>query len=213
MNLSDYNNTLVRVFCNDGASFMGPCEWYPAEYGLAEYGTEEESLQIGDTVLFADQIEEILLLRREVCIPVRDWPEAKDEIAAWFHARWGVPLAACRESIRACLGGEGAVPEWYVVVRGHTIVAGCGVIENDFHARRDLTPNVCALYVDEAYRNQGIAGYLLRYVCADMARQGVKTLYLLTGHTGFCERCGWRFLTMVRGDGGAWSRVYIHQAR
>ena len=41
------------------------------------------------------------------------------------------------------------------------------VIENDFHNRKDLTPNVCAVYVEENYRCQRIAGKLLEYVCED----------------------------------------------
>ena len=209
--LSYYNNTTVRVTCRSGDVFTGGCEWLPAEYVLHEYGWEEESLQIGDTVIYASEILTVELLRREVCIPVRDWPEASEEIAAWFHTRWGIPLEAYRESVRACLGEESGIPQWYVVVRGSDIVAGCGVIENDFHDRRDLTPNVCAVYVDEPYRNQGIACFLLQFVCEDMASTGVRTLYLLTDHTGFYERCGWEFYCMARGDDGALSRMYVHR--
>jgi len=57
-----------------------------------------------------------------------------------------------------CLEKKGAVPQWYVVVQGDKIIAGLGVIENDFHDRKDLSPNVCAVYVEEAYRCRGIAG-------------------------------------------------------
>ena len=39
--------------------------------------------------------------------------------------------------------------------------AGAGVISNDFHNRRDLAPNLCALFVEPAYRRQGIARRLL----------------------------------------------------
>lgn len=37
----------------------------------------------------------------------------------------------------------GVIPNWFI--------AGAGVIENDFHNRPDLTPNICALYVEEDY--------------------------------------------------------------
>lgn len=33
-----------------------------------------------------------------------------------------------------------------------------GSIANDFHDRKDLTPNICAVYTEEAYRGRGIAG-------------------------------------------------------
>ena len=209
--LSEYDNTVVRVLCKDGSEFTGPCEWFSPDYGL-EFRREEEGLQIGEYIIYADQIREIELLRKEICIPVRDWPEASEEIAAWFHERWNIPLEAYRESIRDCIGLENRVPQWYVVVRGQSIIGGCGVIANDFHERTDLAPNVCAVYVDEEYRKQGIAGFMLQFVCDDMAELGYRTLYLLTDHTGFYERYGWEFYCMARGNDGNMSRMYVHHA-
>ncbi len=133
--------------------------------------------------------------------------------AEWFHAKWGVPLEAYRESMGECLKRWGPVPQWYLAVDGETIIGGLGVIENDFHDRKDLSPNVCAVYVEKAHRCQGIAGRLLNHVCEDMAGMGVDTLYLLTGHTSFYERYGWEFLCMAQGDGEEKpSRIYIHRA-
>ena len=44
---------------------------------------------------------------------------------------------------------------------------------NDFHDRKDLTPNVCALYVEPELRCRGIAGQLLAHICKDMAAKGI----------------------------------------
>ena len=52
------------------------------------------------------------------------------------------------------LTGEAAVPQWYLTIRGKEIIGGLGVIENDFHDRKDLAPNVCAVYVEEPYRRR-----------------------------------------------------------
>ena len=76
------------------------------------------------------------------------------------------------------------------------------VIANDFHDRKDLTPNVCALYVEPELRRRGIAGQLLAHICKDMAAKGIGTLYLITEHTSFYERYGWKYLCMVQGDDG-----------
>lgn len=94
------------------------------------------------------------------------------------------------------------------------IVGGLGVIENDFHERKDLAPNVCAVYTEEAHRCKGIAGKLLDFVCEDMEKFGIDTLYLLTDHTSFYERYGWEFLCMVREDGKEekTARCYVHRA-
>ena len=138
-------------------------------------------------------------------------PEIKGLMAEWFHEKWGIPLEAYLESMDECLDGKITVPQWYVAVEGDKIIGGLGVIENDFHNRKDLSPNVCAVYVEDEYRCQGIAGKLLNFVCEDMKSKGIKTLYLVTDHTSFYERYGWEFLCMVQGDGEEeMTRMYIH---
>ena len=146
-------------------------------------------------------------------LPLRDRPGLKEQAVRWFHEKWGIPLQAYRESMEACLEGGSAVPQWYVALEGDRIIGGLGVIENDFHDRKDLAPNVCAVYTEADRRCRGIAGALLEYVCADMKEQGIDTLYLVTDHTSFYERYGWRFLCMVQGDGEPdLTRMYVHRA-
>ena len=77
--------------------------------------------------------------------------------------------------------------------------------------RKDLSPNVCAVYTEEEYRGQGIAGKLLNIVVDDMKSKGISPIYLITDHTGFYERYGWEFLCMVQGSDPEPSRMYIHR--
>lgn len=142
-----------------------------------------------------------------------DRPELAGRAAEWFHEKWGIPLEAYQESMAESLTGTAPVPRWYLVLVGGTIAAGAGVIENDFHDRKDLSPNVCAVYTEPAHRCRGLAGRLLDFISRDMAARGVSTLYLLTDHTGFYERYGWEYLCPAMGDGeDRPSRMYIHRA-
>ncbi len=141
-----------------------------------------------------------------------DAPEWKERAALWFHQKWNIPYSAYWESMTECLAQKSAVPQWYFAIEDGRIIGGLGVIENDFHERKDLAPNVCAVYTEPDRRGQGVAGALLRFVCADMKERGVNTLYLLTDHTGFYERYGWEFFCMVQGEGETeLSRMYIHR--
>lgn len=145
-------------------------------------------------------------------IRLTDKPEIKEQAARWFHEKWNIPLEAYLESMDDCLAQKAPVPQWYVALENDEIIGGLGVIENDFHNRKDLTPNVCAVYTEKAKRGNGIAGNLLRFVCADMKEKGISTLYLVTDHTSFYERYGWDFLCMGQGDGEPdMSRMYIHK--
>ena len=144
-------------------------------------------------------------------ITLRDKPEYKQTAAEWFNSKWGVPTEAYLECMDAYLTGETELG-WYLCLDGEKIVGGMGVIENDFHDRKDLTPNVCAVYTEEDYRKQGIAGKLLNLTVEDLRAKGISPAYLVTDHTGFYERYGWEFLCLVQGDGEPdMTRMYIHK--
>ena len=144
-------------------------------------------------------------------ITLRDRPELEKEAAEWFHAKWGVPAEAYLECMDAYLDGTTEFG-WYFCLDGDKIAGGLGVIFNDFHDRKDLNPNVCAVYTDEDYRCQGIAGNLLNLAVEDMRSKGITPLYLVTDHIGFYERYGWEFYCMAQGEGEPEkTRLYIHR--
>lgn len=140
-----------------------------------------------------------------------EMPELKERAAEWFHEKWHVPTEAYLESMEAYLKGD-KIQAWYLCLDGEKIIAGMGVIENDFHNRKDLTPNVCAVYTEPEYRCKGIAGKLLNYVVEDCRVKNISPLYLVTDHTSFYERYGWEFHCMVQCNGEIeLSRMYIHR--
>lgn len=141
-------------------------------------------------------------------IPLRDRVDMSDKAAAWFHEKWNVPEAVYLESIQDGQKNPTNVPQWYVVIDKDKIIGGFGLIDNDFHKRKDLTPNVCAVFVEEEYRNCGVAKSMLDFACKEARDMGYSNLYLITDHEQFYEKCGWDFLCMVEEDGGQLTRMY-----
>lgn len=143
-------------------------------------------------------------------VKLTERPELLEKAVEWFSSKWGVPAEAYRESMEDSMNA--AVPSWYLCLNGDSIIGGMGVIENDFHDRPDLAPNVCAVYTEPFFRGRGIAGRLLDFVVRDMHAQGIDTLYLLTDHDSFYERYGWEYFCPATGDGEEKpSRMYRHQ--
>ncbi len=144
-------------------------------------------------------------------ITLRERPQLKNYASEWFHSKWYVPKQAYLECMEAYINSETEYG-WYLCMDGEKIVGGLGVIENDFHDRKDLTPNICAVYTEEEYRCNGIAGHLLDTAVEDLRAKGISPVYLITDHTSFYERYGWEFLCMVQGDGEPhMTRMYIHR--
>ncbi len=143
-------------------------------------------------------------------VTLRERPELKDAAAKWFHEKWKVPQEAYLECMEAYLSGETEYG-WYICLDEDRIVGGLGVIENDFHDRKDLFPNICAVYTEKECRKKGIAGRLLNMAVDDLRSKGITPVYLLTDHTGFYERYGWQFHCLAQGDGEPQpSRLYVH---
>lgn len=146
-----------------------------------------------------------------IFINLRERPELMRSAAEWFSSKWGVPVEAYIECMEAYLDGRTEYG-WYLCVCGDEIAGGLGVIENDFHDRKDLAPNICAVYTEEKYRRRGIAGRLLGMAVEELRSKGISPVYLLTDHTGFYERYGWEFYCEAMGDGEERpSRLYIHK--
>ena len=139
-----------------------------------------------------------------------DYPQYKEMAAQWFSEKWQIPVEAYLDSIQISIDQKHAIPQWYIVLnKDKHLIAGAGVIDNDFHERKDLTPNLCALFVEENYRNQNIAKHILDFIREDLSNQGIQTLYLITDHTEFYEKCGWRFLMLVKDEEGEMVRMYV----
>ena len=144
-------------------------------------------------------------------ITLRERPELEDQAAEWFHSQWGVPKEAYLACMDAYLNHETEYG-WYLCLHEDRIIAGLGVIDNDCHDRKDLAPNICAVYTAEEWRRQGIAGDLLNMAVEDLRSKGISPVYLVTDHTGFYERYGWEFFCTVQCDGETQpSRMYIHR--
>lgn len=144
-------------------------------------------------------------------ISLREKPELKTAAADWFHSKWSVPTEAYLECMNEYLDHNKEYG-WYLCLEGDQIVAGMGVIENDFHDRKDLKPNVCAVYTEEEYRGKGIAGKLLNMTVEDLRSKGITPVYLVSDHIGFYEKYGWEYLCSVQGDDEPeMTRMYIHR--
>lgn len=144
---------------------------------------------------------------RWICL--RDEPQWAQRACRWYSEKWGITLRAYEESVEICLRQKTGIPQWYLAAtETGRIAGGLGVIENDFHTRADLTPNVCAVFVEPEFRGKGLARKMLDNVCRDMARMGQTDLYLLTDHTDFYEKLGWHFLENIRENSGDIARCY-----
>ena len=86
---------------------------------------------------------------------------------------------------------------------GTGVIGGLGVIANNFHRRTDLTPKICAVYVEPRARGRGVARALIDRVCAELSAAGWERVCLITGHD-----C---FYGMAEENDGGWIQMYVRR--
>ena len=107
-----YEEKMIRLTDNQGNTFTGVADTFPAEYGEHEYGTEEEGIKLGDTIIFRSQIRKVEFLptyeEAVATIPLGRYCHFKgneyEVIAIARHSETAEPMVVYR-----ALYGEGGV--------------------------------------------------------------------------------------------------------
>lgn len=144
-------------------------------------------------------------------INLRQQPERIEQSAEWFYENWKVPKETYLEWMGDYLSGKTEYG-WYLCMDGDKIAGGLGVIENDFHKRKDLAPNITCVYVEPNYRRQGIVSRLLDMAVEELRSKGISPVYLITADGEFYESLGWEFQCIVEGDEECEiAKLYMHR--
>jgi GNAT superfamily N-acetyltransferase len=143
-------------------------------------------------------------------IAVRENPKYANQAAAYFSAAFGLPQRLYDDSIAHSLTTDSALPRWYLMLKGESVVGCYGLITNDFNSRQDLCPWLAALFVDETERGRGLGSNLLEHALSEAGKLGFPTVYLTTDLIGYYEKYGWKHIGSAYGITNE-SRVYAHE--
>ena len=133
-----------------------------------------------------------------------DVPEVIPAVAAWYRAEWSDWFAETTlEAIEADLSGTASrtkLPLGLVAYDPAGHAAGfCSLRDDSFEPYPHAGPWLRGLYVHGPWREQGLAGELIRAAEQQARRMGIKTLYAATGAAiGLFEHVGWLGFDEVR---------------
>lgn len=141
-------------------------------------------------------------------ISVREYPDYYNKAVDYFSSKWGINRKIYEDSISDSLTTENPTPRWYLLLKDGEIIGSFGLIKNDFIVRKDLTPWLCALYIEEFERGKAAGSKLLARGRQEAEKLGFSKIYLCTDHVGYYEKCGWSFFGLEESEWGGKTRVY-----
>ncbi|MDU3958939.1 MAG: GNAT family N-acetyltransferase [Lactococcus lactis] len=143
-------------------------------------------------------------------IKLREQPSYLKKAISFFQEKWGSAESnsVYEDCLKHSLDSQNSIPQLYLIVDEGKIIAGCGLISNDFISRMDLYPWLCALYVEEEFRQQGLARLLIEVVKEECKTFSFKKLYLATDFIDFYEQFDFHYLADGYHPWGDKSRIY-----
>ena len=143
-------------------------------------------------------------------VNVRKKPEYMEKAIAYFQSKWANEnsMMVYKDSIARSIAAKSPLPIWYLLMDDEKIIGCAGLITNDFTSCMDLWPWLCALYIEEARRGQGLGEMLISQIKQDTSGAGFDKLYLCTDHVGYYEKYGFTYICDGYHPWGERSRVY-----
>ncbi len=142
-------------------------------------------------------------------ISVRENPEYCATAIQYLQQTWAeVPPIVYEDCVTHSLKSPNSLPQWYLLEKNGVIIGCAGLVPNDFISRMDLTPWVCALYIDENHRGKAYGLLLIEKAKEDAANAGYEHLYLCTDHIGYYEKYAFKYIGLGYHPWEEESRIY-----
>jgi GNAT superfamily N-acetyltransferase len=130
---------------------------------------------------------------------IANHPQHIPLIAQWHQNEWQHISPHLTTSLRIAqysqYSNSPAIPSGILALVNGQAAGSASLVESDMESRPHLHPWIASVFVDKAYRHQGIATQLIEK-CIDIARYiGLETLYLFTpDQTSFYQKRGWKVI-------------------
>ena len=131
-----------------------------------------------------------------------DHPEVLGNLAAGFKSQWAThfadqPVEAIKMGFANCCREKG-IPLALVAMVGETFAGTASLREESGTVCPGIGPWLTHLYVEPAFRNQGVGTTLIRAVEAEAVRNGFTELHAATARAApLFERLGWKMIDVV----------------
>ena len=128
----------------------------------------------------------------------------------YFWKQWGSEsnFNFYKDCIENSTSDDKSLPKFYLMLDEDKIIGSYALLRNDLISRQDLFPWFACLFVNESYRNQGLANELIKHGINESRKGRFATLYLSTELNDFYEKKGWQYYSKGYTASGESIKIY-----
>ncbi len=136
-------------------------------------------------------------------LPLRDRPDAIEQLARWHYGQWGKwnPTNSVQRRIIRFQDHltPGRVPQTFVATEDGHVLGSASLVTMDLDSHAYLSPWLASVYVDASQRNRGVGAALVRRVAEEARSLRLPTIYLFTpDRAAFYAKLGWEVIEQAQ---------------
>ncbi|MDD5190468.1 MAG: GNAT family N-acetyltransferase [Dehalococcoidales bacterium] len=143
-------------------------------------------------------------------ISLNDFPVYKEPIINYVNEHWNVVIKPFTYVVNQCFSKSGFLPQTYIMVKHDEIIGFYQLVEQELLIRKDLSPWITCVFIDENQRGNRFSARLLEHGRTIAGSLGFQKVYLTTNHIQFYEKFGFREIGLSNFINGSPSKIYEH---
>lgn len=101
-------------------------------------------------------------------------------------------------------------PFTFLLLKHDVIIGFYQLIEQEFITRKDLSPWIAPLFIDESERGKALGAVLLEHARKIAGQLGYAKVYLATDHILYYEKYGFKEIGLDNFEWGLPTKIYEH---
>ncbi|ADL52976.1 GNAT family N-acetyltransferase [Clostridium cellulovorans] len=145
-------------------------------------------------------------------ISLHEKPQLANEVIDYANKNWPPISKYFTEVVQQVLDTDESLPKCFILLKNQRIIGLYTLVNQDLVERKDLSPWIAMIFIDEKERAQGLCKEILlhgRRIAGDL---GFDKVYLSTNHIGLYEKYGFKEIALDMFVWGRPAKIYEHSS-
>ena len=143
-------------------------------------------------------------------VSLKDLPSYRQALIEYVQESSIGWLKPFTEVLNEIFSGEMDLPRCYMMLRDDSIIGYYQLVEQELIVRKDLSPWITTVFIDEQERGQRLGSKLLEHGRTIAGKLGYAKVYVATGEIQFYEKLGFREIGLDKFVTGHPTKIYEH---
>jgi GNAT superfamily N-acetyltransferase len=143
-------------------------------------------------------------------VSLKDFPNYRQALIDYVANNWKGVLDPFTDVLSELFSKKKELPQCHIMLKDDNIIGFYQLVEQELLIRKDLSPWITCVFIDEKERGQCLSSKLLEHGRTAAGKLGYAKVYLTTDHIQFYEKFGFREIGLDKFMWGRPTKIYEH---